>query len=150
MASTVLSGSTVIPMLAEDDLEQARRFWRDTIGAEEVWADENGEEVSFRTGTSVFALYQHAGGSKADHTQLAFQVTDVRSAKEMLEREGIRFEEYDLPGVKTQNGIADMGDGTQGAWFLDPGGNIIGIFTASETMLGAMGAKREMAGQRGM
>lgn len=150
MASTVLSGSSVVPMLAENDLEQARRFWRDTIGAEEVWADENGEEVAFRTGTSVFAIYKHSGGSKADHTQLAFQVEDVRSAKQMLEQQGVRFEEYDLPGVKTVNGIADMGEDTQGAWFLDPGGNIVGIFTESQRMLDAMGARREMAGQRGM
>lgn len=145
MAMNNLSGSTVIPMLAEDDLEQARRFWRDTIGAEEVWADEEYGEVSFRTGSSVFAIYQHKGGSKADHTQLAFQVPDVRSMKQALEQKGVRFEDYDLPGLKTQNGIADMGEG-EAAWFLDPGGNIVGIFTESKTMLQAMGSGRTMAG----
>lgn len=152
MASTELSGSTVVAMLAEDDLEKGRRFWRDTIGAEEIWADENYGEVAFRTGRSVFALYLHQGGSKADHTQLAFQVEDVRATKQALEQKGIRFEEYDLPGLKTENGIADMGEGNEGAWFLDPGGNIIGLFTESKTMLDALGGHREMAGagQRGM
>lgn len=145
MAMNDLSGSTVIPMLAEDDLEQARRFWRDTIGAKEVWGDEEHGEIAFRTGASVFALYQHDGGSKADHTQLTFQVPDVRSRKQALEAKGVRFEDYDLPGLKTENGIADMGEG-EGAWFLDPGGNIIGIFTESSTMLEAMGASGTMAG----
>ena len=152
MASTELSGSTAIPMLAEGDLEQARRFWRDTIGAEEIWADENYGEAAFRTGNSVFAIYRHSGGSRADHTQLAFQVSDVRKTKQALEQKGIRFEEYDLPGVKTENGIATMGEAEEGAWFLDPGGNIVGIFTESTTMLEAMGGRRQMAsaGQRGM
>lgn len=143
MATMDLKDSTVIAMLAEDDLEQGRRFWRDTVGLEEVWSDDQGEEVAFKAGNSVFALYKHQGGSKADHTQLAFQVDDVRQAKQSLEGKGIKFEEYDLPNVRTQNGIAEMGDQGQGAWFLDPGGNIVGIFTASSTMTDAIQGQRQ-------
>ena len=29
------------------------------------------------------------------------------------------FEDYDLPGVKTVNGIAELGGSIQGAWFKD-------------------------------
>ena len=36
------------------------------------------------------------------------------------------FEDYDLPGLKTEQGIATAGD-SKGAWFKDPDGNIIAI-----------------------
>ena len=145
MATQVLAGSTPVPMLAEDDLQKARRFWHDTMGLEEVWADTDYGEVVFRAGKSVFGLYEHAGGSKADHSQLMFQVPDVRQAKQQLELAGVSFEEYDLPGLHTENGIADMGYDSQAAWFLDPGGNIIGIVTESPKMLEAVGGQAQSA-----
>ena len=145
MAMTELSGSTVIPMLAARDLQESRQFWRDTMGLEEVWADEKEGEAAFKAGRSVFALYEHEGGSRADHTQLTFQVPDVRQTKQALEQQGIRFEEYDLPNVKTEGGVAKMGE-YEGAWFTDPGGNIIAIITESPRMLDAIGARGQMSG----
>jgi hypothetical protein len=44
-----------------------------------------------------------------------------------LRARGIVFEEYDLPGVKTVDGIADHESGARGAWFKDPDGNILQI-----------------------
>jgi hypothetical protein len=38
----------------------------------------------------------------------------------------VRFEDYDLPQVKTEDGIATAGD-YQEAWFHDPDGNILRI-----------------------
>lgn len=129
MAHADLMKSPAIPMLAENDLESGRRFWRDTIGVEEIGYDAQVGEAMYRAGGTVFALYQHEGGSKADHTQLAFQVDSVRATKRALEEDGVRFEDYEIPGLKTVQGIANMGEGTEGAWFTDPGGNIVGLFT---------------------
>ena len=39
------------------------------------------------------------------------------------------FEEYDLPGLKTVDGIVDMGEGNEGAFFKDTEGNTIAIST---------------------
>lgn len=133
-------------MLAEQDLERARSFWRDTVGLEEIYYDRDYGEAGYRCGGTVFAVYEHEGGSSADHTQLAFQVDDVRSAKRMLEQDGVTFEEYDLPHLKTVNGIAEMGEGGQGAWFLDPGGNICGVLTTSEKFVRAMSGVSSMTG----
>ena len=36
------------------------------------------------------------------------------------------FEEYDMPGIKTVNGIAS-GGGAKTAWFKDTEGNILAI-----------------------
>jgi hypothetical protein len=38
----------------------------------------------------------------------------------------VRFEDYDLPGVTTVDGIAELG-GIRGAWFKDPEGNILSV-----------------------
>lgn len=129
-----LKQSPAIAMLAEGDLEAARRFWRETLGLEEIDYTPDMGEATYRAGGTIFGIYQHQGGSKADHTQLAFQVDSVRAMKRSLEEEGITFEEYDMPGLKTVQGIANMGGGTEGAWFTDPGGNIIGLFTATHEM----------------
>jgi hypothetical protein len=44
-----------------------------------------------------------------------------------LRSRGVVFEEYDFPGLKTENGVATMPDGERGAWFLDTEGNILSL-----------------------
>ena len=45
-----------------------------------------------------------------------------------LRGKGVKFEEYDFPGLKTVNGIATTGDIKTG-WFRDSEGNILAIST---------------------
>jgi hypothetical protein len=52
----------------------------------------------------------------------------------MRRRRGVVFESYDLPGLATVDGIADIdgnypskGAGERGAWFRDSEGNLLGI-----------------------
>jgi hypothetical protein len=44
-----------------------------------------------------------------------------------LKAKGVKFEDYDFPGLKTENGIAKTSDG-RGGWFKDSEGNLIAIF----------------------
>ena len=51
-----------------------------------------------------------------------------------LRARGVEFEEYDLPGLRTVDGIAEIcgnypskGTGERGAWFRDSEGNLLGI-----------------------
>ena len=53
-------------------------------------------------------------------------MSDVRAAVNELRDRGVRFEEYDAPGLKTDDGIATTGD-FQEAWFRDPDGNVLRI-----------------------
>ena len=62
----------------------------------------------------------------AQHTLASWEVSDVRAAVDQLRSRGVRFEDYDLPQVKTEDGIATAGD-YQKAWFRDPDGNILRI-----------------------
>jgi hypothetical protein len=41
------------------------------------------------------------------------------------------FETYDLPGLRTVDGIADLGY-ERAAWFKDPEGNILSLGQATE------------------
>ena len=43
-----------------------------------------------------------------------------------LRGKGVKFEEYDFPGLKTVNGIATMGE-LKTAWFRDSEGNILAL-----------------------
>jgi catechol 2,3-dioxygenase-like lactoylglutathione lyase family enzyme len=53
-------------------------------------------------------------------------VRDVEATVAELRGKGVTFEEYDLPGLKTVDGIAELG-GVRGAWFKDPEGNILSV-----------------------
>jgi hypothetical protein len=50
----------------------------------------------------------------------------VRDTVSQLQANGVVFEEYDMPGMKTQDGVVVMGD-TRAAWLKDPDGNILEI-----------------------
>ena len=77
--------------------------------------------IIYRSGDSDFSLYPTEYAGTAQHTLGAFMVGDVEAAVADLRGKGVSFEEYDLPGLKTVNGIAELG-GIKGAWFKDPEG----------------------------
>jgi len=57
---------------------------------------------------------------------MSFEAADVAMAVKELRGRGIVSEEYDFPGLKTVDGIAEI-QGAKGAWFKDPDGNIIAV-----------------------
>jgi catechol 2,3-dioxygenase-like lactoylglutathione lyase family enzyme len=106
------------------DLERTRRFYEDVLGAQAV--TENPGAILYRSGDSYFSLYPTEYAGTAQHTLGAFMVQDIEAAVADLRGKGVTFEDYDLPGLKTVNGIADLG-GIRGAWFKDPEGNILSV-----------------------
>ena len=65
---------------------------------------------------------------------MAWEVTDIEATVAALRSRGVVFEEYDLPGLVTVNGIATIqgnypskGVGERGAWFRDSEGNLLGL-----------------------
>ena len=106
------------------DLEATRRFYEDVLGAQAVSEDPGG--IIYRSGDSQFSLYPTEFAGTAQHTLGAFLVRDVEATVAELRGKGVTFEDYDLPGLKTVNGIAELG-GIRGAWFKDPEGNILSV-----------------------
>jgi predicted enzyme related to lactoylglutathione lyase len=54
-------------------------------------------------------------------------VPDLRAEVARLKARGVVFEEYDMPGLYTEDGIAEFDGGGRLAWFKDSEANIIGL-----------------------
>jgi catechol 2,3-dioxygenase-like lactoylglutathione lyase family enzyme len=128
----MLEHSDVATRLPAHDLERARRFYAEKLGLEPV--EERPGGLRYRCGDTHFALYQSAGTASGTHTQMGWEVDDIEAAVAALRARGVVFEEYDLPGLKTQSGIAAVagnypskGTGERGAWFRDSEGNLLGL-----------------------
>ena len=118
--------------LPAQDLERARAFYAEKLGLEPV--EERPGCLRYRCGNSYFALFASAGAAAGTHTQMGWEVDDLAATVAALRARGVVFEEYDLPGIRTVDGIADIdgnypskGVGERGAWFRDSEGNLLGI-----------------------
>jgi hypothetical protein len=69
---------------------------------------------------------------------MALMVEDLAAAVQELRARGVHFEEYDSPGLKTRDGIADVGY-AKAAWFKDSEGNLIGISQPAAVAAGRTG-----------
>jgi len=112
-------------VLLATDLEASRDFYRDKIGLEVLI--ESSYAVTFRCGgESRLAISKSTVGTADEQTQAAFRVTDLDAEVAALRSRGVKIEEYDQPGLKTVDGIADVGF-ARFAWFIDPGKNCVGV-----------------------
>jgi catechol 2,3-dioxygenase-like lactoylglutathione lyase family enzyme len=129
----MLDRGEVACRLPAQDLARARAFYRDKLGLEPL--EERPGALKYRCGAGTFALYTSAGRSAGTHTQMGWEVEDLDATVATLRARGVVFEEYDLPGIRTVNGIARIegnypsrgGVGERGAWFKDSEGNLLGI-----------------------
>ena len=111
-------------VLLATDLDAARDFYRDKIGLELL--NENSNAVTFKCGSNHLAISKSTVGTADPQTQAAWRVKDLDAELAALRGRGVRIEEYDLPGLKTVDGIADIGFARM-AWFIDPAKNCVGI-----------------------
>jgi predicted enzyme related to lactoylglutathione lyase len=110
--------------LPAKDLNRARAFYAEKLGLAPTSEDRTG--VHFIVGGSRFRLFRSAGAASGAHTQLALIVPDLDAQVTTLKKRGVTFEEYDGPGLKTTDAIADLGY-ARAAWFKDSEGNLMGI-----------------------
>jgi len=110
--------------LPAKDLERAKSFYADKLGLKPTEEDQGG--ITYRTESGAFVLFPSTGEPSGDHTQIGWTVEDIEATVEELRGRGVVFEEYDLPGFKTVNGIGEVA-GEKGAWFKDSEGNLIAI-----------------------
>jgi catechol 2,3-dioxygenase-like lactoylglutathione lyase family enzyme len=121
----MLGKSRVHPVLLSTDLVQTRAFYHDKLGLEILIENEHAIEFVCGLGTKL-AVTKSTTGTADGQTQLGWEVEDLRGELNDLRSRGVTIEEYDLPGLKTENGIADMGFAWM-AWIIDPGKNALAI-----------------------
>lgn len=125
----MLNKASVMATIPAEDLERARKFYQDTLGLKQLDSPEGTATFEAGSGCTIF-IYERAR-TKAEHTAITFLVEDVKATVKDLTAKGVKFEQYDMPGIKTDEmGVADMGDGNPIAWLTDPEGNILAIATA--------------------
>ncbi|MFB9310485.1 catechol 2,3-dioxygenase-like lactoylglutathione lyase family enzyme [Agromyces hippuratus] len=111
-------------ILPASDLERAVRYWKDTFDLDPVMTDETG--VLFEIGGSRVLVYETQFAGTAKNTAFGIDTDDLESAMSELRSRGVEFADYDMPGLKTVDGVADLG-GERSAWFTDSEGNILAI-----------------------
>jgi catechol 2,3-dioxygenase-like lactoylglutathione lyase family enzyme len=129
----MLEASKVAARIPVQDLERSRAFYAEKLGLEP--SEERPGGLLYRCGEGEFALFESAGAASGDHTQMGWEVEDIEATVEWLRVRGVVFEEYDFPGLRTVNGIAEVagnypskgGVGEKAAWFRDSEGNLFGI-----------------------
>jgi len=121
----MLQTSPLYAYLPARDVGRARKFYEQKLGFKPKEEVAGGVVYQFGGGTACF-LYPtpNAGTSKA--SQVFWQVEDVEREVAELKGKGVKFEEYDMPGLKTKDGIA-TGGGAKTAWFKDTEGNILAV-----------------------
>jgi catechol 2,3-dioxygenase-like lactoylglutathione lyase family enzyme len=124
----MLERAEFVAMLPVADIERAAGWYRDKLGFEPTSRDAGG--AHYRVGPARFDLYVTQYAGTAQHTQAGWMVDDVERTVEEMRRRGVVFEEYDVPGLKTVDGIADLGY-ERAAWFKDSEGNILAVATAT-------------------
>jgi catechol 2,3-dioxygenase-like lactoylglutathione lyase family enzyme len=121
----MLESATAHATVAVTDIERAKEFYGGTLGLKMI--DERSDGVRYADGgDGWFLVYPSQFAGTNQSTYMSFDVDDVEQTVTELRSHGIQFEEYDLPGLKTVNGIAEI-QGVKGAWFKDPDGNILAI-----------------------
>ncbi|HYI22573.1 MAG TPA: VOC family protein [Candidatus Limnocylindrales bacterium] len=115
---------------AVKDVEAARRFYSDTLGMDATVDQMGMLDLKLGNGASVM-IYPKPDHQPATFTVLNLVVDNIDDAVDHLTAEGVTFEQYDMPEIKTDaKGISRDASG-QGpsaiAWFTDPSGNIISL-----------------------
>jgi catechol 2,3-dioxygenase-like lactoylglutathione lyase family enzyme len=129
----MLEDGKVVARIPVQDLQRARSFYAEKLGLEP--SEERPGGLLYRCGEGEFALFESTGAASGTHTQMGWEVEDIEATVEQLRARGVVFEEYDFPGLKTVNGIAEVarnypskgGVGEKAAWFRDVDGNLFGI-----------------------
>jgi catechol 2,3-dioxygenase-like lactoylglutathione lyase family enzyme len=121
----MLQRAPMFAYLPVKDVKRARQFYEQKLGFSPKRETAGGVIYEFAGATACF-MYPtpNAGTSRA--SQAFWQVEDVGREVAELKSKGVVFEEYDMPGLKTKDGIA-AGGGAKTAWFKDTEGNILAI-----------------------
>lgn len=126
----MLGDSPISPVLLSMDLAATRRFYHDQLGLEII--RENEEEITFRCGGGTqLAVTKSTTGTADSQTQAGWDVPNLRAEVDELRSRGVQVEEYEMPGLKTVDGIADI-DFAWMAWIVDPGKNALAIMQLKE------------------
>jgi catechol 2,3-dioxygenase-like lactoylglutathione lyase family enzyme len=122
-----LSITSVMPTIAVDDLDRAVRFYSETLGFSVHRLEGDMDSALVEVGPSDRLLLYRSSYRRGETTYASLLCDDVEGTVRELRGKGVKFEEYDFPGLKTVDGIASLESGLKTGWFKDSEGNILAI-----------------------
>jgi catechol-2,3-dioxygenase len=121
----MLANHPIDPMILATDLAVAREFYGEKIGLQVLI--ESDDFLTFACGgDSRLIVARSSTGTTEAQTKVSWRVSDLAAELSDLRSRGVTVEEYDEPGLRTVDGMADVGFALA-AWFVDPHGNSIGL-----------------------
>ena len=129
---TLLKNSEMFSTFSVPDINQAKRFYGETLGLDVRNSSEPGIIEIHGKGGPPVTVYPKPDHKPAVFTVLNFPVDDVDSGGGRADGgRAWKFERYDSDSIKTDaKGIA-RGNGPSIAWFRDPAGNILSVMSRS-------------------
>ena len=125
----MLGDKRVMTAIPVRDVDRARGFYEGVLGLRFAGGPraDGSFEYECGAGTGLFTYPTQENAGKSPATLAAWQVDDIDATATALRERGIALEEYDMPGVRTEGGIAALAGG-RAIWFKDPDGNILNVF----------------------
>ena len=122
-----LSDYEVEAALAVSDLDTARRFYEHQLGLVPGEEEEQAVRYPCARGTRIFVYLSPDNAGKSPATLAGWFVDDLGQTMDELAARGVAFEQYDQPGLKTdERGVFDGGS-FRAAWIKDPDGNTLAL-----------------------
>jgi len=127
----MLTDATIMAVIPVGDLGRARTFYEKMLGLVPQEIHEGEREVVYLLNNTRLLVYQ-TEAARGEATKVAFVVADLAREMNDLRNHGVVFEDFELPGLKTVDGVAEGPQG-KAAWFKDLDGNYLGIMEAKQT-----------------
>jgi catechol 2,3-dioxygenase-like lactoylglutathione lyase family enzyme len=126
-----LSDCRVQAVLAVSDLDRAKQFYERQLGLVPGDEEEQGVTYPCADGTAIFIYLAPDNAGKSQATLAGWFVDDLDQLMDELASRGVGFEQYDQPGITTdERGVFDAGR-FRAAWVKDPDGNTMALTQAS-------------------
>jgi catechol 2,3-dioxygenase-like lactoylglutathione lyase family enzyme len=127
-----LGAARAVTKLPAQNLDRARRFYRDRLALEPLEEREGG--LRYVCGTTEFHIFASTGAASGRSTQLGFEVEDIDRSMADLRARGLKFETFELGDLEVTDQIVvvpdnypSKGTGERGAFFFDSEGNLLSL-----------------------
>ena len=128
----MLKNSKAFSGFSANDIAKEKEFYAGTLGLDV--SEAHGLLTLRLGGGHNVIIYPKPNHVPATFTVLNFPVDDVDLAVDELKKRGVRFEQYNLPDLKTDEKGIMRGKGPTIAWFKDPAGNILSVLEQEGAM----------------
>ena len=110
------------------DMKRAKRWYEEKLGLTPIMDLREAGQM-YRTGGSLWILYQTPSAGTGKHTLGGWIVPDLEAAMRDLRAKGVTFEDYAMgdQGPTTENGVSRDASGGMAAWFKDSEGNVLAL-----------------------